>query len=294
MSDFKQSCLILDKPSGMSSNQALAKIKKKINKKKEGFSGTLDPLASGLLIIFFNKATKLCSLFLGADKSYEAIIKLGYISETGDSDGEIISVKDVPNLNDHDLRVLEEKYTGVIEQVPPMYSALKHKGVRLYEYARKGINIERDARKVTIYNVKLDILDRGHLALKVKCSKGTYIRTLAEQIGEDIGCGALLSKLVRTKINNIDLSSAVNFEDFLSSSDKDICEKHMRNVDSILDNIDAYQLSETDKIKILNGNKVLIDAKPCKILKFYDLTDNFLGVGEVNDNSELIPKKILV
>ena len=251
MSDFKQSCLILDKPSGMSSNQALAKIKKKINQKKAGFSGTLDPLASGLLIIFFNKATKLCSLFLGADKSYEAIIKLGYISETGDSDGEIISVKDVPNLNDHDLRVLEEKYTGVIEQVPPMYSALKHKGVRLYEYARKGINIERDARKVTIYNVKLDILDRGHLALKVKCSKGTYIRTLAEQIGEDIGCGALLSKLVRTKINNIDLSSAVNFEDFLSSSDKDICEKHMRNVDSILDNIDAYQLSETDKINFI-------------------------------------------
>ena len=251
-------------------------------------------MASGLLIIFFNKATKLCSLFLGADKSYEAIIKLGYVSETGDSDGEIISVKDVPNLNDHDLRVLEEKYTGVIEQVPPMYSALKHKGVRLYEYARKGINIERDARKVTIYDIKLDILDRGHLTLKVKCSKGTYIRTLAEQIGEDIGCGALLSKLVRTKINNIDLSSAVNFEDFLSSSDKDICEKHMRNVDSMLDKIDAYQLSETDKIKILNGNKVLIDAKPCKMLKFYDLTDNFLGVGEVNDNSELIPKKILV
>jgi len=294
MSDFKQSCLILDKPSGMSSNQALAKIKKKINQKKAGFSGTLDPLASGLLIIFFNKATKLCSLFLDADKSYEAIIKLGYISETGDSAGEIISVKDVPNLNDHDLRILEEKYTGVIEQVPPMYSALKHKGVRLYEYARKGINIERDARKVTIYDIKLDILDRGHLTLKVKCSKGTYIRTLAEQIGEDIGCGALLSKLVRTKINDIDLSSAVNFEDFLSSSDKDICEKHMRNVDSMLDKIEAYQLSETDKIKILNGNKVLIDAKPCEMLKIYDLTDNFLGVGEVNNNSELIPKKILV
>ena len=294
MSNFKQSCLILDKPSGIASNQALAKIKKKINQKKAGFSGTLDPLASGLLIIFFNKATKLCSLFLDADKSYEAIIKLGYISETGDSDGEIISVKDVPNLNDHDLRILEEKYTGVIEQVPPMYSALKHKGVRLYEYARKGINIERDARKVTIYDIKLDILDRGHLTLKVKCSKGTYIRTLAEQIGEDIGCGALLSKLVRTKINDIDLSSAVNFEDFLSSSDKDICEKHMRNVDSMLDKIEAYQLSETDKIKILNGNKVLIDAKPCEMLKIYDLTDNFLGVGEVNNNSELIPKKILV
>ena len=294
MSDFKQSCLILDKPSGISSNQALAKIKKKINQKKAGFSGTLDPLASGLLIIFFNKATKLCSLFLGADKSYEATIKLGYVSETGDSEGEIISVKDVPNLNNHDLRALEKKYTGVIEQVPPMYSALKHKGVRLYEYARKGINIERDPRKVTIYNIRLDIIDRGHIALKVKCSKGTYIRTLAEQIGEDIGCGALISKLVRTKINNIDLSSAVNFEDFLLSSDKDICEKHMRNVDSILDNIDAYQLSETDKIKILNGNKVLIDAKPCKMLKIYDLTDNFLGVGEVNNNSELIPKKILV
>ena len=294
MSDFKQSCLILDKPSGMSSNQALAQIKKKINQKKAGFSGTLDPLASGLLIIFFNKATKLCSLFLGADKSYEAIIKLGYVSETGDSDGEIISVKDVPNLNDHDLRVLEEKYTGVIEQVPPMYSALKHKGVRLYEYARKGINIERDARKVTIYNIKLDIIDRGHLALKVKCSKGTYIRTLAEQIGEDIGCGALLTKLVRTKINNIDLSSAVNFENFLSSSDEDICEKHMKNVDSILDNVDACQLSETNKIKILNGNKVLIDSKPCEMIKIYDLKDNFLGVGEVNNNSELIPKKILV
>jgi len=294
MSDFKQSCLILDKPSGMSSNQALAQIKKRINQKKAGFSGTLDPLASGLLIIFFNKATKLCSLFLGADKSYEATIKLGYVSETGDSDGEIISVKDVPSLDEKDLRILEEKYTGVIEQVPPMYSALKHKGVRLYEYARKGINIERDSRKVTIYNIRLDIIDKSNLALKVKCSKGTYIRTLAEQIGEDIGCGALLSKLVRTQINNIDLSSAVNFKDFLSSSDKDICEKHMKNVDSILDNVDACQLSETNKIKILNGNKVLIDSKPCEMLKIYDLKDNFLGVGEVNNNSELIPKKILV
>ena len=294
MSDFKQSCLILDKPSGMSSNQALAKIKKKINQKKAGFSGTLDPLASGLLIIFFNKATKLCSLFLGADKSYEATIKLGYVSETGDSDGEIISEKDVPNLDEKDLRVLEEKYTGVIEQVPPMYSALKHKGKRLYEYARKGINIKRDAREVNIYNIKLGIIDKDHISLKVKCSKGTYIRTLAEQIGEDIGCGALLSKLVRTQINNIDLSSAVNFEDFLASSDEDICEKHMKNVDSILDNFGACYLSEINQIKILNGNKVVIDVKPCKMMKIYDLKDNFLGVGEVNDNSELIPKKILV
>ena len=244
MSDYRQSCIILDKPSGISSNQALSKVKKKISQKKAGFSGTLDPLASGLLIIFFNKATKLCSYFLNADKSYEAIAKLGETSTTGDLDGDTLSTTDVPNLKELDIKILEKKYTGVIKQTPPMYSALKHKGVRLYKYAREGINIDRPSRDIEIYSIKIDIIDNNHLSIKVRCSKGTYIRTLVEQIGLDIGCGALVSKLVRTGINDVNISKSVSLENFLSSSEEDICNKYIINGDLLLSKTDTCILSE--------------------------------------------------
>lgn len=294
MLDYRQSCIILDKPSGISSNQALSKVKKKISQKKAGFSGTLDPLASGLLIIFFNKATKLCSYFLNADKSYEAIAKLGETSATGDLDGDILSSADVPNLNELDITMLEKKYTGVIKQTPPMYSALKHKGVRLYKYAREGINIERPSRDIEIYSIKIEIIDNNHLFIKVKCSKGTYIRTLVEQIGLDIGCGALVSKLVRTGINDINISKSVSLEDFLSSSEEDIFNKYIINGDLLLSKTDTYILSDLDKGQLLNGNKVKIQNKPCELVRIYDEEKNFLGIGKINEEYELVPKKILV
>ena len=196
MNNYRQSCLLLNKPSGISSNEVLTKVKKKINQKKAGFSGTLDPLASGLLIIFFNKATKLCSFFLNSSKSYEAVIKLGLTSSTGDLDGKIKTTNITPNLKN--LNTIEKKYLGEVFQVPPMYSALKYKGVRLYEYARKGISIDRKPRKIVIHDLKLSVLNDKELFLQVKCSKGTYIRTLAEQIGKDLGSGGTVACLLYT------------------------------------------------------------------------------------------------
>ena len=294
MSDYRQSCIILDKPSGISSNQALSKVKKKISQKKAGFSGTLDPLASGLLIIFFNKATKLCSYFLNADKSYEAIAKLGETSTTGDLDGDTLSTADVPNLKELDIKILEKKYTGIIKQTPPMYSALKHKGVRLYKYAREGINIDRPSRDIEIYSIKINIIDNNHLFIKVRCSKGTYIRTLVEQIGSDIGCGALVSKLVRTGINDVNISKSVSLENFLSSSEEDICNKYIINGDLLLSKTNTCILSDLDKSQVLKGNKVKIQSKPCELVRIYDEEKNFLGIGKINEQSELLPKKILV
>ena len=294
MSDFKISCLLLNKPSGISSNEAITKIKKRIKKKKAGFSGTLDPLASGLLIIFFNKATKLCSIFLNANKSYEAIIRLGEVSSSGDLDGDITSTGIIPNYDNLDLDILEKKYTGFNKQIPPMYSALKHKGIRLYEYARSKIIIDRLPRDIFIHNIKLKILDNNYLHLKVTCSKGTYIRSLVEQIGSDIGCGALVDKLTRTDIDNINISSAVNLEKFLTSSDEDICKNYIINVDQLLKVKTSCYLSELNKLKILNGNKVQINQSANDFVKIYDKNNNFLGIGMINENFELIPKKILV
>ena len=294
MIEFKQSCLLVNKPVGISSNNTLKKIKKKLNQKKAGFSGTLDPLASGLLLIFFNKATKLCSSFLNSDKSYSALIRLCVTSATGDLDGEIIKKLPIPNLAEINIKKLEKKFTGIIEQTPPMYSALKHKGIRMYEYARKGIEIERPKRSVTINNISLSLHDEEHLLLKVNCSKGTYIRSLAETIGEEIGCGALVANLQRTKIGEIDISNAVNLENLLSCTTEEIVDKYIINVDLLLKNIPSCKLLETDLKKILNGDKIKINKKASKVVKIYDSYNMFIGVGEINVNGELLPKKILV
>ena len=294
MLDFKQSCIILDKPPGISSNHALSKVKKKLSQRKAGFSGTLDPLASGLLIIFLNKATKLCSSFLNADKSYEATIKLGITSTTGDITGEIIASSKIPDISDIDLKKIEEKFMGIIEQTPPMYSALKHKGIRLYEYARKGINVPRASRNVIIHNINLRKLNKENLLLEVNCSKGTYIRALAEKIGEEIGCGGLISSLKRTKIADIDLSKSINLDILLSSTTEEIFDKYIINVDLLLSGATSHELLDNEVIKILNGSKIKTNKRPSKTVKIYDSCGRFIGVGEINENSELLPKKILL
>ena len=294
MFDFKQSCIILNKPSGVSSNHALSKIKKKLNQKKAGFSGTLDPLASGLLIVFLNKATKLCSFFLNADKSYQATIKLGFTSTTGDITGEIISSSQIPDTKNIDLKKIEKKFLGSIEQTPPMFSALKYKGTRLYEYARKGIEVNRSSRNINIYDINLEFDNSKNLILKVNCSKGTYIRTLAEKIGEEIGCGALVSSLERTKIGDIEISKSVNLDSLLSSTTQEISDKYIINVDLLLNNIPSHKLLEKDVSKILNGNKIKINKNPTKTVKIYNSYDMFIGIGEISENFELLPRKILL
>jgi tRNA pseudouridine55 synthase len=175
-----------------------------------------------------------------------------------------------------------------------MFSALKHNGIPLYKYARDGITIERQSREVVIHDIKLDLINANHIAMSVCCSKGTYIRTLAEQLGEDIGSGALLSKLVRTKINNISLSDSISLDEFLSKTINELKDNYIVNVDKLFNDVKSYIVSNEDKFKVQNGNKLKVNHQPCEIIKIYDADKSFLGIGKISDNFELLPKKILV
>ena len=193
--------LLLDKPLGLSSNQALQKAKWLLRAEKAGHTGTLDPLATGVLPLCFGAATKFSQLQLDADKTYEAVLLLGQKTSTADAEGEVIETRPVPEITPELLESITRRFTGPLAQVPPMYSALKKDGKALYEYARKGIEVEREARHITIFKLNMALAQdpRAQAAIKiiVSCSKGTYIRTLGEDIGEALGCGAHLGSLRR-------------------------------------------------------------------------------------------------
>ena len=207
--------LLLDKPLGWSSNDALQKVKWLLRAQKAGHTGTLDPLATGVLPLCFGAATKFSQLQLEADKTYEAVARLGQKTSTGDAEGDVIEERLDAALavTQHDVDRVRQQFTGPIVQVPPMYSALKKDGKPLYEYARAGVEVAREARSVTIYelNMALALVDSAYAAINiiVKCSKGTYIRTLGEDIGEALGCGAHLSALRRTATGGFNLSQCV-------------------------------------------------------------------------------------
>lgn len=203
--------LLLDKPTGWTSNAALQKAKRLFNAAKAGHTGTLDPFASGLLPICFGQATKFSSHALHGDKAYRAVLKLGVTTTTGDIEGEVLETKPVTLAFDAVQHVLPD-FTGPLLQTPPMYSALKHQGRPLYEYARAGIEIERKPRAVTIHSLAAEKLDGDELTLNVRCSGGTYIRTLAEDIGKALGCGAHLIALRRTASSAFSLQQATSLE----------------------------------------------------------------------------------
>src|SRR3990167_11230904 len=177
---------ILDKPIGISSNHALQKVKRLLRAKKAGHSGTLDPLATGMLPIFLDKATKLTSHLLDADKMYNVTMQLGVRTNTSDAEGVVIATRDVPKFSFEEINSAFNSFRGKIQQIPSMFSALKHNGVPLYEYARKGIDIQRESRKIIIYQLTMQSYDNFHAQFTVKCSKGTYIRTLVDDLGEQL------------------------------------------------------------------------------------------------------------
>lgn len=208
--------LLLDKPDKMTSNRALQICRRLFNAQKAGHTGSLDPLATGVLPVCFGEATKFSGYLLNADKGYLATAKLGVVTDTGDSDGAILSTHPVPELSAEALEVTLETFRGAIEQVPSMYSALKHQGRPLYEFARQGINIERPPRPVRIFQLEMLGRTRDTIDLKVLCSKGTYIRTLVEDIGKQLGCGAHVTHLRRFQAGHFDLDDAVVLDDLQS------------------------------------------------------------------------------
>ena len=205
--------ILVNKPVGITSFKLVYIIKKKLNVKKVGHCGTLDPLASGLMIVLVGKYTKLQEKFMKQDKVYLATIKLGIRTDSGDLEGKLISQSDYSHIKKIDIKKALNSFIGKISQIPPMYSALKVNGKKLYELARKGITIERKSREITIYNIDFLDFKKDTFSIRIKCSSGTYIRTLAEDIGKKINTDTVLINLVREEIGNYKLSSAINIDD---------------------------------------------------------------------------------
>lgn len=247
--------LLLDKPLGLSSNQALQKVKWLLRAEKAGHTGTLDPLATGVLPLCFGAATKFSQLHLDADKTYEAVLRLGVKTTTGDAEGDFVAERPVQVTPERLAQVLRG-FTGSIAQIPPMYSALKKDGRALYDYARAGIAVEREARAVTIYSLQVAALGLDEtpptLSLVVKCSKGTYIRTLGEDIGEALGCGAHLSALRRLGSGNFEIAQCIAI-DALEAMDEAARWACLRSVDSLLATHPVVGLDSEDAGRFLSG-----------------------------------------
>ena len=282
---------LLDKPLGFSSNQALKKIQWLFNAKKAGHTGTLDPMASGLLPICLGEATKFSHRLLDANKSYIAIIHLGVTTSTGDQEGEVVSEKKVA-LNEAQLKDTLKKFIGDITQIPPMYSALKFAGKPLYEYAREGIEIERKSRLIKIYDIKLISIEESIITIEVDCSKGTYIRTLAEDIGKTLGCGAHLKGLTRTQTGNFKLSDALTIE-ALEAMSMPSREKVLLPTDALLEGLSSIKLTMAQTEAIKKGQSIDFISENDKEVRLYSASGQFVGVGQSDLQGRLFPKRLI-
>ena len=247
--------LLLDKPLGMSSNNALQKAKYLLRAEKAGHTGTLDPLASGVLPLCFGAATKFSQIHLDADKAYEAVAKMGQTTSTGDAEGEVLAQCEA-TFSPDDLRQVEQTLSGPIQQIPPMHSALKKDGKALYEYAREGLTVERASRAITIHSLRLQEIEPQDglrcVRMWVDCSKGTYIRTLAEDMGKALGCGAHLISLRRTRSGPFGVADCITLEQ-LEAMDDDQRQAQLRPVDSLLQGHQPITLEPHDSGRFLSG-----------------------------------------
>jgi tRNA pseudouridine55 synthase len=283
--------LLLDKPIGLSSNDALQKAKRLYRAEKAGHTGTLDPLASGLLPLCFGAATKFSQVSLDADKRYLATLKLGETTVGGDREGAVIQRREV-NVTAAQMRAACDRFTGTIDQVPPMHSALKHEGKALYEYARAGIEIEREARRVSIHAIEIVAGEHDEWTLEVRCSKGTYIRTLAQDIGEALGCGAHLSGLRRTGSGALGLDHAHTLEQLaaMDEAERDAC---LLDADALLADCPEVRLDSDDAARFLSGLRrrlPLADADCVRV--FGPEPKAFLGAAHIAAG-ELISTRLL-
>lgn len=287
---------LLDKPIGYSSNQALQKVKWLFKAVKAGHTGTLDPLATGLLPICFGEATKFAQYVTDADKTYIATVKFGQTTTTGDAEGEVLTQAPV-NFDLETLKMTCQNFVGEITQIPPMHSALKFEGKALYEYARDGVEIERQARKVTIYNIFVESFCEEVAILSVTCSKGTYIRTLAEDIGHALGCGAHLIGLRRTETAGFKISDAITLEQLIEKSEQNASlENFLQPVDAAILNFPAIQLDKNAAFRLTQGQVVKMSDKNIQTMvgevRAYDEDNRFLGLCQC-EQGKLMPKRLI-
>ncbi len=282
--------LLLDKALGMTSNDALQKARRLFSAAKGGHTGTLDPLASGLLPLCFGEATKFSADLLDADKTYEAELKLGVTTDSGDAEGQVTGTFTV-NVSEADILAVLPQFTGAISQIPPMHSALKRDGRPLYELARQGIEVEREARAITIYAIEVLGFSGDSLCLRVKCSKGTYIRVLAADIGQALGCGAHLTGLRRTEVADLTLANAMTLAD-LEAMSEEARIAVLQPVDALLQSLPSLTLTGEAEQRFRHGNPVEMPPGLTGKIRVY-AADRLIGVGEPGREGRLWPKRLV-
>lgn len=296
--------LLLDKPQGSSSNHALQKVKHLFGAAKAGHTGSLDPLATGMLPVCFGEATKISAFLLDADKRYHLKCQLGVSTTTGDAEGEVTSTQDVSAITEEKVKAVLPEFIGEIEQIPPMYSALKHNGERLYKLARQGIEVERKARTITIYQIEFislvheaaqgDAPQRLILELEVSCSKGTYVRTLVEDIAKKLDCGAHITALRRLSVGPY-TEQMLTMEQLaaLAEQGNEALDACLHPVDSGVADWPDVHLGSDAAFYVKQGQPVMVPHAPTQgWVRIYDQSE-FLGVGEIQDDGLIAPRRMI-
>lgn len=288
--------ILLDKPTGISSNTAVQIVKRLFNANKVGHTGSLDPLASGMLPLCLGEATKVSSFLLDADKHYRVLIRLGQRTDTADAEGEVIETRPVEAYGEARVREVLERFIGDIEQIPPMYSALKHEGQRLYKLAREGKEVERKPRPVTIYSLDLLRYADDEIAFDVRCSKGTYVRTLAEDIGEALGCGAFVEELRRVSVAPYDNQAMISVDDLedLSCEGFDALDAKLLPIDTAIRDWPEIRLNADSAYYLRQGQPIQVAKSPTSgWVRVYGPEDKFLGLAEIDDRGRVAPRRLI-
>lgn len=293
--------LLLDKPRHLTSNEALQRVKRLFQANKAGHTGSLDPLATGLLPVCLGGATKFSTYLLDADKHYRVRIRLGITTTTADAEGEVLETRPVVGVDETRLRAVMARFLGPIEQLPPMFSAVKHQGERLYKLARQGIEVERQPRTVTIHRLALIDLALPELDLDVHCSKGTYVRTLAEDIGAELGCGGHVIGLRRTGVGPYveperRFVTLEEIEDLIAAHEDPfpVLDSLLLPLESALEHWPAVRLTADAAFYLRQGQAVLVPQAPTEgLVRLYDPSRHFLGVGCILDDGKVQPKRLL-
>ncbi|OGT22018.1 MAG: tRNA pseudouridine(55) synthase TruB [Gammaproteobacteria bacterium RBG_16_57_12] len=288
--------VLLDKPRGITSNAALQRVKRLFQAAKAGHTGSLDPMATGMLPICLGEATKISNFLLDADKRYRAVCTLGVTTTTADTEGTVLHTRPVPVLTPEQLQQIRERFSGEIVQIPPMHSAIKHQGQPLYKLAHQGLEVARQPRRVTIYHLEITGCQGDQLELEIHCSKGTYIRTLAEDIGEFLGCGAHLSALERTGVGQFDAADLHTPEQLqeLAEQGLEALDQALLPMESALWDWPDVRLTEDMAFYLRRGQAVFVPRSPSHgWVRIFTAGNRFLGMGEVQDDGKIAPRRLV-
>ncbi|MBI3562240.1 MAG: tRNA pseudouridine(55) synthase TruB [Gammaproteobacteria bacterium] len=288
--------LLLDKPLGLTSNAALQQVKRYFQANKVGHTGSLDPLASGLLPLCLGEATKFSGFLLDADKAYTGVCQLGKRTTTADAEGAVIEELPVPDLTPAQLTQVLQQFVGTINQIPPMHSALKVQGQPLYKLAHQGMEVERQPRQVTIHELALVAYGKTEFQFLLHCSKGTYVRTLAEDIGRVIGCGAYLSGLRRTQVGPFYLGTAITLDHIATTSRQGVeaLDALLLPMQAALDHWPAVLLTDHSAYYVRQGQPVQVQRTPTSgMVRLFTQDEQFLGVGEILDDGRVAPRRLV-